>query len=199
MKVRCNIFVYPQTTQEIKYLEIMLRNCFLPVNYNKPREKCCGEIVYQSFDEFVFLCKLCKLKIFEFHDFVKHLKHVHEEELVGDSGNKNIDTDNTITNNDLDGSKEKDQHILKFEIDNNRYHPIRSELNGEIEETFEFDNDEISWQDNTDDNERDRSFTGSDSEKPDEEEVKSIIRKVCSKSAKCKHCFYMYFSSFHVC
>ncbi|XP_075159003.1 uncharacterized protein LOC142232171 [Haematobia irritans] len=56
----------------------MLKNCFLPTNYNNIS---CGEIVYQNFDAFIFNCKLCKIKEFNFEDFLIHLKYVHEEEL----------------------------------------------------------------------------------------------------------------------
>uniref|UniRef100_A0A1I8PGB2 C2H2-type domain-containing protein n=1 Tax=Stomoxys calcitrans TaxID=35570 RepID=A0A1I8PGB2_STOCA len=56
----------------------MLKNCVLPANYISIS---CGEIIYKSFDEFVFNCNLCKIKVFDFEDFVRHLKCVHEDEL----------------------------------------------------------------------------------------------------------------------
>ncbi|XP_004523587.1 zinc finger protein 420 [Ceratitis capitata] len=56
----------------------MLRNCTLPSSYENIRTSIrCGEIICYDNVNFTIVCVLCKMKIFEFDDFMLHYKNVH--------------------------------------------------------------------------------------------------------------------------
>lgn len=62
----------------------MLKNCFLPVNYLKSNTKTCGEIICENQKQFIINCNFCKIKIFEFDEFVQHFQKIHLEETKND-------------------------------------------------------------------------------------------------------------------
>ncbi|XP_037822038.1 oocyte zinc finger protein XlCOF6-like [Lucilia sericata] len=55
----------------------MLKNCFLPIQYNNLTNKTCGEIVCQSETAFSIICKFCDLRIFEYEEFLQHFRNNH--------------------------------------------------------------------------------------------------------------------------
>lgn len=153
----------------------MLKNCFLPVNYNKPKSQTCGEIICENLHEFIINCKLCKIKIFEFEEFVQHFKNVHLDETQND--NKTLKA--------LAPAKEQEQEavdnyerIIKLEItediESNKEGEIKNEHETElvwnVEHNDNYTDDDKDYEANTDDDE--------DYEGEDEEQSKSIMKKV---------------------
>uniref|UniRef100_A0A1B0A167 C2H2-type domain-containing protein n=1 Tax=Glossina pallidipes TaxID=7398 RepID=A0A1B0A167_GLOPL len=84
----------------------MLRNCFLPINYNIDFNKSCGEVICHNIATFSIICKLCKLKIFHFDEFTDHLERIHLQEIQENCNYKEelhpIENDTEIEDDDFD-------------------------------------------------------------------------------------------------
>lgn len=134
--------------------------------------KTCGEIICQNQQEFFINCKLCKIKIFDFKEFILHIKNVHllwekeekhkdsnktvaQEEEIEDN-NKRILNLNKKSRNTKKETRFKEENVEDFEedLDNDFYH-----TNDEDDKDFELDEKE-------------------EKETEDEDQDKSIIRKV---------------------
>ncbi|XP_073829035.1 uncharacterized protein [Musca autumnalis] len=181
-------FVLQTNNKNNNKLEKMLKNCFLPVNYNKPFV--CGEIYFQkSFDDFIFNCKLCKIKIFEYFDFVKHLRDAHEGELLTTNTKENepCTSSSSCKIEIFDEVEEIEEYILNSSISsskNEAYQTIIKDNNEE--ETFK--DDDFYDEDYNPANEDDEREDSVDSDE-EENEVKSIMRKPCQpKDFVCEIC-----------
>lgn len=156
----------------------MLKNCFLPVNYNKPKSQTCGEIICENLHEFIINCKLCKIKIFEFEEFVQHFRNVHLDE-TSNKDNKNF---KTLASNVEQEQERVDNYerIIKLEIteanDGNKEEEIKNE-NEEfvwnVENLDNYTDEDNDYEANTDDDDEDY-------EGEEEEQSKSIMKKVDS-------------------
>lgn len=84
----------------------MLRNCFLPINYNVDFNKSCGEVICHNIATFSIICKLCKLKIFHFDEFTDHLERIHLQEIQENCNYKEelnpLENDTEIEDDDFD-------------------------------------------------------------------------------------------------
>lgn len=162
----------------------MLKNCFLPVNYNKPRSQTCGEIVCENLEEFIINCKLCKIKIFEFEEFVQHFKNVHLDETPLDNKTEKSLIHREQQLEEKIESDENYERVIKLEIteaiEERVENPIKNEshkncTSGE-EYLWEYDSNEY-----YDDNDKDYEVNSDDDDDQDdevEEQSKSIIKKV---------------------
>lgn len=147
----------------------MLRNCILPVNYTKTQTQSCGEIICENLQQFIINCKLCKIKIFEFEEFVEHFKKVHLDGKI--TANKA-----TKTKQETEvPEQESYENIVKLEIT-----PDVEESNSP--EANEKDDDDFEW--NTNDNDEDNDYeptTDEEEDKEDNEEEetsKTVLAKV---------------------
>lgn len=87
-----------------------MRNCTLPTSYKQNRTSIrCGEIICYDNVNFTIICVLCKMKLFEFEDFMVHYQNVHLRGNIHDS-----DSDN-----DADG--ELEECIKDEEFENVEY------------------------------------------------------------------------------
>lgn len=87
-----------------------MRNCTLPTSYEQNRTSIrCGEIICYDNVNFTIICVLCKMKLFEFDDFMLHYQNVHLRGNIHDS-----DSDN-----DADG--ELEECIKDEEFENVEY------------------------------------------------------------------------------
>ncbi|XP_053949442.1 zinc finger protein 429-like [Anastrepha ludens] len=72
----------------------MLRNCTLPSSYEQARTSIrCGEIICYDNVNFTIICVLCKMKLFEFEDFMLHYQNVH---LRGNAHDSDSDIDAVV-------------------------------------------------------------------------------------------------------
>lgn len=164
----------------------MLRNCFLPVDYNQKASRVCGEIVYQNVDEFIITCTLCKIKIFEFKEFVTHLKNVHLGELVNEAAVASVSAKEEKIAKPLRDALDEDEDYHFFQI-------IKSEEDIDIDAGNTIDHNENKNFDVGDDikevaidnyqfseGDEEYIFSEDDAEddEGDDEPEKSIIRKV---------------------
>ncbi|KNC26772.1 hypothetical protein FF38_06343 [Lucilia cuprina] len=187
----------PETEKESTHLieklfEKMLKNCFLPVNYNKPQTQTCGEIICENLQEFIINCKLCKIKIFEFEEFVQHFKNVHlDKALINDST-----TERKIENKLHEDQEENYERVIKLEI-SEAHEPLKNDEKF----TANIDNEEFLWEaDNSNytDDDKDEDYNTEDDGDPeeDEEQSKSIMRKPRKpKEFSCEICNKKYADS----
>lgn len=159
----------------------MLKNCFLPVNYNKPRSQTCGEIVCENLEEFIINCKLCKIKIFEFEEFVQHFKNVHLDETPQDNKAEDPIIHKGQQFQEKNENDENYERVIKLEITEAvEENPIKNEnhKNCGTSEEFLWDYDSNEYYD---DNDKDYDVN-SDEDDYEEDEVeeqsKSIMKKV---------------------
>lgn len=150
--------------------KIMLRNCFLPVNYNKPVSQTCGEIICENVDVFIINCKLCKIKIFEFEEFVQHFKNAHWEKSKANSSterrperNQNYEQLIKLEIAEVDQDKSETNDREKYES------------SGENEELWDIEN--YAHSDN-DYNNDDAHTELEEDHQADEEQCRIIIEKV---------------------
>uniref|UniRef100_A0A1I8M6C3 C2H2-type domain-containing protein n=1 Tax=Musca domestica TaxID=7370 RepID=A0A1I8M6C3_MUSDO len=164
----------------------MLKNCFLPVNYNKPGQLC-GEIFYQNFDEFIFNCKLCKIKIFDYFDFVKHLKNSHANELSDIRKNEGTASWKNEETEDVEYILKCNSSVSSNTAD--QLDALTKEFKVEQEFIIDdaYNNNEADDDDYMPDEEEERYSLHSDPE--EEDEPKSIIRNTnVPKEFPCESC-----------
>lgn len=142
----------------------MLKSCVLSANYNNSNNKTCGEIICENQNEFIINCKLCKLKIFEFEEFIQHFKNIHLVDTSKPQKSKLENASKYVNNQSLEATEEKEKQMF-----------IKNE---KCEKEF----DDILWkEDDSNDCLNNDSYEHSESdedEEVNEEESNIIMKKV---------------------
>ncbi|XP_065363182.1 zinc finger protein OZF-like [Calliphora vicina] len=170
----------------------MLKNCFLPVQYNYLQSKICGEIICQSETSFSINCNFCKLKIFEFSEFVQHFRTTHWSEIKpADISNKpDVNEETFPTQRNL-----IDENLIKPEIyEENKLLYQQYPLHEPDEDHDE--NNQHEWSADLEENQSDKSIISSnvDDETSDMLETIGILKKKLAsnkpkeRSFKCNLC-----------
>ncbi|KAM7346556.1 uncharacterized protein ACRADG_006436 isoform 2-T2 [Cochliomyia hominivorax] len=146
----------------------MLKNCILPVNYLKTSTQTCGEIVCENLQQFIINCKLCKMKLFQFEEFIQHFKNVHLEQKTKQENIQN--------------HKPNNEQIIKIEIS-----PAEEENKLDL---ISQDDIEVEWLTNNDEEDSDYEEKSEESEEDKEaDDNKTILPKA---QFSCEFCAKIY-------
>uniref|UniRef100_A0A1A9X5Q1 C2H2-type domain-containing protein n=1 Tax=Glossina brevipalpis TaxID=37001 RepID=A0A1A9X5Q1_9MUSC len=135
-------------------------NCFLPINYNLDLNKSCGEVICHNIATFSIICKLCKLKIFQFDEFTDHLERIHLQEIQENCNYKEEININANENGVEEDDFDPPNYIIKRDLtlDNNK--PVNKVLDKycsseetlqESDQAAECATTDIKYSDNEDD------------------------------------------------